>query len=507
MPSFTLLKQSFKRSSEKHSKDKDKPSVAAIEIIPEQPSRPQSVDLAPISPRHPLAWRETRPGRWERPLSCFEKIALTNRNVTGALDRDNWAKTAVAKLSFSPSLGDPEQALRTAWKQVRYNYPEIAAFPYNGMYMYRIGNPDQVALWVTATFSVAENTTVDELLGHIPRNEQMMCYWLPKTSEVLIRSPHYRLDARGAVRCLNYFIESLGRLDFELIFGGCAKNLSPSIELALDIPTGSTLEIEQVAEKRLAALESHHPPLELTPQIKTKTPNGTYRTFVKLTKRETQAVMSACQNAGMALPATIHAALVSAVAKLAPPTEVQSYMASFHCDLRNLITKEVTTKVAPTSCTSVLTTEVEVSPSWTFANIYKQLAPAWKTGYSPYLESTACFHEKFTETLYTDGRSKSSEEADGAPQPRFGSLGNIDEKLVKEVGNGLVRVEDFWLGAETLTMRNMVHTWIFEDQIVISCCFNGSFWDHDFVALFVAKIKETLIEEVALGNMMKGLAL
>ena len=76
-----------------------------------------------------LTWRQTRPGRYERPLSHLEKIALVNRNVNKALDRDNWAKTAVAKLEFDPKLGDPETALRIAWKQVRYNYPEIAAFP------------------------------------------------------------------------------------------------------------------------------------------------------------------------------------------------------------------------------------------------------------------------------------------------------------------------------------------------------------------------------------------
>lgn len=147
--------------------------------------------------------------------------------------------------------------------------------------MYRIGNPEQVSLWVTATFSVVRDTTVDKLLGHIPRNEQMMCYFLPDTSEVLVRSPHYRLDARGAIFCLDYLIESLANLDFELVFGGCAHNLSPSIDDALQIPYEITPRIEQAATKRIDALKPHNPALLMTPTMKTHLPGATRRHFIK----------------------------------------------------------------------------------------------------------------------------------------------------------------------------------------------------------------------------------
>jgi hypothetical protein len=446
-----------------------------------------------------LFWRETRPGRWERPLSCLEKINLLNRNVDKARDRDNWAKTAVAKLEFSPSIGDPEEALRIAWKQVRYNYPEVAAFPYNDTYMYRIGNPEQVDLWVTATFSVAEKTTVDQLLGHIPRNEQMMCFYLPDTSEVLIRSPHYRLDARGAILCLNFLIESLANLDFELVFGGCAKNLSPSIDDALDIPLQYTPAIEKAAMKRLDALKPRNPPLNLIPSIKSKLPGATRRRFVKFSKSETRAVIAGCKDASLHYTTALHAALVNAVAIVASPSELKSFMASLHCDLRLLIQKPVTTKRAPTSCTSVLTTEVEVSPLTNFRSYYAQLALVYASGYMPYLESTACFHEKFADRF---GKDKSSEEADGQPQPRFGTLGVVDDELQKEVGGGLVRVKEFWLGAEILTKRKMVHTWIWDDQMVFSCCYNESFWEDAFVETFLQAMKNTLIEEVALPSLL-----
>ncbi|KAF2017534.1 hypothetical protein BU24DRAFT_152193 [Aaosphaeria arxii CBS 175.79] len=455
----------------------------------------------------PMTWKETRPGRWERPLSSLEKINLVNRNVDKALDRDQWAKTAAAKLTFDPSIGDPETALRIAWKQVRYNYPEIAAFPYQDTYMYRIGNPDQVALWVSATFSTCPNTTVDHLLGHIPRNEQMGLYWLPDSSEVLIRSPHYRLDGRGAIFCLDYLVESLSNLDPVLVFGGCAKNLSPSIDDALDIPLQATPRIEQAAEKRLATLKPRHPPLFMKDTPKSRLPGVTRRNFIKLSIKESRAVIKGCSSSSMDLTTALHAALITAVTKVCPPTEVQSFMASFHCDLRFLIRKPVSTRTAPTSCTSVLTTEVEVSPQTDFKSYYSQLAPVYATGYGPYLESTACYHEKLIQTHYSKSKTAgAAHPPDSDPQPRFGPLGMIDHQLRKDVKNA-VRVTDFWFGGETLTRRKMVHSWMWDGQIVYSCCWNDNYWTEDVVVDFLEKIKETLIEEFQLVNGMSGLGL
>lgn len=438
--------------------------------------------------------KETRPGRWERPQSCLEKFNLLNRNVGKALDRDQWAKTAVAKVEFDPKLGDPEEALKSAWKQVRYNYPEVAAFPYDGNYMYRIGNPEQVQLWVSATFVVERNSTIDELFGHLPRNEQMMCYYLPDTSEILVRSPHYRLDARGAIFILNYLIKSLANPEPILIFGGCADNLSPSIDDALTIPYEYTPKIEEAATQRLASLTPHNPLIELTPTAKSHLPGATKRRFLKFSDAETKAILKGVKSAGMNQTAAMHAALITAVTRIAPPSEVQSYMASFHCDLRYLIPKSSKTKAAPTTCTSLITTEVEVSPTTELNSYYKQLAPVYATGYAPYIESTACFHEKLAKATYPDGKSVGGE--DGDAQPRLGPLGVIDDQLTKQV-KGVVKVKDFWLGGETLTKRKMVHNWIWEDQMVFSCCYNENFWEDEFVEGLLGTIREVLMEEVA----------
>jgi hypothetical protein len=439
-----------------------------------------------------LTWKETRPGRWERPQSYLEKMNILTRNVPKAVGRDNWAKNAVARLQFHPSVEDPAAYLRTAWKQVRYNHPEIAAFPYNGNYVYRVGDATSIALWVSATFSVVEDKSVDELLGRIPRNEQMQCYFLPKNGDVLIWSPHYRVDARGAIFCLNHLIESLVNMDPNLVFGGCAKNLTPSMEATLGIHNKTTPDVESAVKKRLDALKPHRPVLDMVPNISSTKPGYTKRHVIKLSRSETNAVISSCAVASLAIDVVLHSALITSVAKLVPTSESRSFMASFHSNLRVLIPEGAAPKHSPTSYTSIITTEVKVSPKTNFGCYYTELAPVYAKGYAPYLQSSCLFHERLAEALY--GPESPKGETENQLQPRFAYLGVVNEQVAKHVGERLVEVTDFWLGAETLSMRMMVHTWIWDGELNLSVTYNESYWDQATAAALLQGMQDTLME-------------
>jgi len=439
-----------------------------------------------------LDWKETRPGRWERPLSYLEKMNTLTRNVPNAIGRDNWAKNAVARLKFHPSIEDPATYLRTAWKQVRYNHPEIAAFPYNGNYVYRVGDTTSIALWVSATFSVVDYKSVDELLGRIPRNEQMQCYYLPETGDVLVWSPHYRVDARGAIFCLNHLIESLANMDFNLVFGGCAKNLTPSMEATLGLHKTSTPKVETAVKERMEALKPHRPVLDMVPTISSSRPGYTKRHVLKLSMSETNLVVTSCAGASLAIDVVLHSALIASVSKLVPTSESRSFMASFHSNLRVLIPEGTAPKQSPTSYTSVITTEVKVSPKTNFGSYHNELAPVYAKGYMPYLESSYLFHERLGEALYGPGSPKG--ETENQLQPRFAYLGVVNEQVAKHVGEGLVEVTDFWLGAETLSMRMMVHTWIWDGVLNLSVTYNESYWDKATAAALLDGMQETLME-------------
>ncbi|PVH93475.1 hypothetical protein DM02DRAFT_223767 [Periconia macrospinosa] len=441
-----------------------------------------------------LTWNETRPGRWERPLSSLEKFNLINRNVEKALDRDNWVKTVVAKLQFDPSLGDPADALKNAWKQVRFHHPEVAAVPYNGQYIYRTSTADQLDLWVSATFVVEDDLTVDDLYGNIPRNEQMMCYFLRKTSEVMIRSPHYRLDARGAIFCLDLLIKSLGKPNEKLEWGTCAKNLSHTVDEVLDIPYEYTPEIRKAAEARLEDLKPKYPLIGLTPKMKSRMPGATRRRLFKYTTPELRELSMGFKKLGWDGQVTIHAALITTCVVLSPPDQKRSYLASYHSDLRRLIPERSRTKKAPIVSTTIINKEIVVSSSTLLKDVYAQLAHVYDDVDGNFVKSQACYLEKLAALLYPNGREPFGSEVDGQLQPRLSSFGVVEDKLLVPKIDGVVELKDFWVGVETFTKKIMVHTWMYNNEGFFHVSYNENFWDEAYMDRFVDTLNGVLME-------------
>jgi hypothetical protein len=135
---------------------------------------------------------------------------------------------------------------------------------------------------------------------------------------------------------------------------------------------------------------------------------------------------------------------------------------------------------------------VKVSPKTNFGSYYNELAPVYSKGYVPYLQSSSLFHERLGEALY--GSDSPKGESENQLQPRFAYLGVINEQVAKHVGEGLVEVKDFWLGAETLSMRMMVHTWIWDGELNLSVTFNESYWDKPQAAALLQGMQDTLME-------------
>jgi hypothetical protein len=281
-------------------------------------------------------------------------------------------------------------------------------------------------------------------------------------------------------------------MDPNLVFGGCAKNLTPSMEATLGVHSESTPEVEAAVKKRMDALKPHRPVLDMTPSISSAKPGYTRRHVVKFPRSETDRVVSGCAAASLAIDVVLHSALINSVAKLVPISESRSFMASFHSNLRVLIPEGTAPKHSPTNYTSVITTEVKVSPKTNFGSYYNELAPVYSRGYTPYLQSSSLFHERLGEALYGPDLPKG--ESENQLQPRFAYLGVIDEQVAKHVGEGLVEVKDFWLGAETLSMRMMVHTWIWDGELNLSVTFNESYWDKPQAVALLQGMQDTLTE-------------
>jgi hypothetical protein len=264
------------------------------------------------------------------------------------------------------------------------------------------------------------------------------------------------------------------------------------MEATLGINKESTPKVEAAVKERLATLKPHRPVLNMAPTISSSKPGYTQRHVLKLSMSETLSVISSCAAASLAIDVVLNSALIASVAKLAPTSESRSFMASFHSNLRVLIPEGAAPKHSPTSYTSVITTEVKVSAKTNFGSYYNELAPVYAKGYRPHLQSSYLFHERLGEALY--GPDSPKGETENQLQPRFAYLGVINEQVAKCVGEGLVEVTDFWLGAETLSMRMMVHTWIWDGELNLGVTYNESYWDKATAAALLEGIKDILME-------------
>lgn len=73
-----------------------------------------------------MPWKETSAGHFERPFDSLERFHRARSASDQA--REHWVIVVIIRLHLSPSIEDPEQALRHAWMTLRYDFPQIAAF-------------------------------------------------------------------------------------------------------------------------------------------------------------------------------------------------------------------------------------------------------------------------------------------------------------------------------------------------------------------------------------------
>ena len=87
-------------------------------------------------------------------------------------------------------------------------------------------------------------------------------------------------------------------------------------------------------------------------------------------------------------------------------------------------------------------------------------------------------------------------------QPVLSSLGIMDGYVASSHGSGKVCTERFWLGIGMLTPGVMCHMWTRGGRMVLSGCFNESFYAKGYVKEFLERVKGVLME--GLGVVEEG---
>lgn len=447
-----------------------------------------------------MSWLEISPGHFERPLDTTERFY---RDVEAVSGRESPPISAVARFRMDQSLGDSVSALQLAWKAMRIRYPQMAAVDKEDTYVYDV--PDATALesWLTETFLVVSpRTTTAGSFAKIESSSLAKLHYFPHTSEILFHCPHWRIDGIGVLMFLGQFFDVLAKPGL-VEFGKEGANLSPSLEVAGNVPSSVSAE----GERLVSEMTRDFVPSMGLPIMESHVLGPTARCQIDFSPHQTSAIVSRCRLEGISVTSATHAAIVcqtQLLAGLENPSPPYMSMAIF--DLRKYCPPPYNSN---DHAVTIYQTAIPalVVPS-TFSENALQLHKVYSrslTSLEPSIFSILRHYHETGHAIVNQGLPP------GFPPPtapEISSLGIVDRYLPAQYG-GKVEIMDFWIGVKMSTRALCIHLWTRQDRMRLSVSYNESFYTAEFVDAFLDKVKGILLKELHVqdqnGNVFQGL--
>lgn len=439
-----------------------------------------------------MPWEEKSSGHYERPFDSLERMYRTISAAGIPMNREHFAITAVIQLrSIASSIPDAEGALRHAWSVLRYDFPQIAAYDQGDNYVYEIPSFSIVQSWLAQTFIIepATSSPANVYSDATPTALARMHYF-PHTSEILLRSSHWRFDGIGALYLLSHFLDILAHPRV-VEFGDETKNLSIGLDEAIKVATEVTPQMDREATDLIMKFVNNVPSIGL-PTSANQVPGSSSRCSIKLTPQLTSAMIARCKTLGFSVTSATHAAIVQATLQHQDPHRpAKKYTSWSTFDLRKYSPPPYNGAMNPVSIfhTGI---PVVVDPAGflenaaQFREIYAQNLA--RPGPGNMFTFLACYVEKVCAVL-------TRPPAPGAlppTEPSLSSLGVIDDYIHSRYGD--VEVVDFWIGVEMLTPQLMVYVWTRRGEMELSACYNTAFYTRQFVEDFLSQVKHVLLK-------------
>ena len=452
------------------------------------------------------SWKETSPGRFERPFDSIERFFLALARGSFALNKEHWAVSFFAQFDLKASQQDTESALRHAWKTIRYDHPQLACIASEETKIYVV--PDQLTLdaWLDETFIVAPPlSTKEDLMASFRPSTMASLHYLPHTSEIVIHTSHWRIDFIGAISLLQNLFKAVAN-PRQFQFGDEAANLSPSRDQAakyssldhLD-PSVQVKQREEAATDLAMQLLGNLPSIGLPAQNLNRTPGGTRRSELVLDISTTSAIVIASKKRGFTVTTALHAALIVALEEVAPPTpSTLSKYATFGIfNVRPLLSPTSNDASIHPAAVHILGLPLVLQLS-TYADLALQLKQYYKQPLPPSANSHI---EKDIIVPYTCkmadivGQAR-PEDLPASREPLLSSVGILDGYLKPKYGD--IAVKNFGVVVEMTTPQIVCYLWTWQGKMTLSASYNETFYDQVFVHKYLERVIDILKTELAI---------
>lgn len=508
-----------------------------------------------------------------RPLGNLEVFFKTLADLGIPVNHEHWTVHLALRLRFVGSSGesiDPEPYLRLAWQVVRRQVPAIgstitspaSASATSGAGDPGEGRPARPREKLTVTPFDADAWIRDTLVVHHGRRGEdastfftelrpsptAMFYWLPVSSEVVIRSSHWRLDGIGLARLAHSFLTALADAlwlgtdapSLDAYAGKLAVPSQPLPPCLEDLARQARHRDSQKGNGKLKVDDDSKEPLDPelgagadalvaeflrgVPSIGLPTlagsaraaPGASARASTRLSAAGTARVAAALRARDLSFTGAVHAAVARVTARYPQHPLCRSYAAFFPVNLRQALAAAAAAEEEdlvsglyfsglPICIDGMV--PVQGSEGKEFGDVAREMTAVYRRDLTsfwetpggrvvgmldlaePYLaRTTALFGAPVPEGLPP------------VQTPDLSGLGRVETYLQREYGagpghSGKVEVDDVWIATEMLNRSVQFHVWSWRDRLNIAASFNKSFYDHEFVV----EVLDSVVEELQTG--------
>ncbi|KAH6631352.1 hypothetical protein F5144DRAFT_531955 [Chaetomium tenue] len=406
--------------------------------------------------------------------------------------------------------------LRTAWLQVRQQYPALAAQnPRDGKTYTSPTSPADLEAWLAATFIVIpDNKTWQDLWKTLVKTAHMTMYYLPQTRQLFLQGEHHTLDGRGIMNFWDRFFRALAsptpthsllhRTD-----GSEVTRLPPRSDDLLNTTELRPGRGEQRALELLAPLAAMTSPISLpvrTP-LPPPSPHNAASTL-QAPAHTTAAIRAACKAQRLSVTAAWHAAAVLATQTIQAKrstTRGTQFACFGNFDLRRYFpaspSQSGEEEDAPTALSNhhgVLPHVVDASPGRSFSAMARELGAFYGQDLGRVDAEVWSALGPMVRRLVPEFAALAAGAESQETTPALSSLGVVDEFVKGRYGDW--GVEEVWCG-DTVTGPWLEHfMWAWKGRLVLNSCYNPAFYSAEEVGEFNKTVLEVLLDGLGVAE-------
>lgn len=448
-----------------------------------------------------MSWTESTPGIWKRELGGLEKVYRFASQSFKHIGQEQWLLHTICAVNFGQNV-DIVAALRAGWKDLLLDFPGllITVEGYEAFFRPQtLTDPQMLHDFLEKTFVVERARSAEDVIPEYQLREWPTLVFLQASSEVMLLTSHWRVDAIGCCLLLDRLFRHVARQLSGSTNGAVltlpedyVAKLSPSMEDAAAAPQSASQEIMETAGKvtggfREAAMKT----LGFNYKgDRTTAPGASSCESLVLTAASSQGLIDACKKrGGISVSAAAYAALAATLFRYhqqengGSPAEFTTIMA---VNMRTHLPAPFNeTSHACAAYVTSITPKVEKDEN--FGASSASITQEFKLWHSDAFN--AALREIYQRASGALIKGPPGPPGQGPPPPppsgiTLSSLGIINKLITGRYGESktsltesAINVTGFTFGVSMYSRQMLLYLWTFDGRIHLSVNYNQAYYD------------------------------